>query len=227
MIRLKNIWKEYKIDKDNVFTALKKIELTIQKGEFTAIIGSSGSGKSTLMHIIGLLDRPSQGEVSIHDKNTSNLNDFAISKLRSEYVGFVFQQFHLINNLTVFENILLPARYSRKKLEYDPKEKTFKLLHRFGLTDKEMYYPNKLSGGEQQRVAIARALIMNPELLLADEPTGNLDSKNGTIILDILEELNKKDNITVIVVTHEKIVSDRARRSIQLKDGQILSNHFF
>lgn len=227
MIKLKNIWKEYKIDKDNMFTALKKIELTIQKGEFTAIIGPSGSGKSTLMHIIGLLDRPSQGEVSIHDKNTSSLNDFAISKLRSEYVGFVFQQFHLINNLTVFENILLPARYSRKKLEYDPKEKTLKLLHRFGLTDKKMSYPNKLSGGEQQRVAIARALIMNPELLLADEPTGNLDSKNGTIILDILEELNKKDNITVIVVTHEKIVSDRARRSIQLKDGQILSNHFF
>ncbi len=224
MIKLKNIWKEYKIDKDNTFTALKKIELTIQKGEFTAIIGSSGSGKSTLMHIIGLLDRPSQGEISIYDKDTSNLNDFAISKLRSEYVGFVFQQFHLINNLTVFENILLPARYSRKKLKYDPKEKTLKLLHRFGLTDKTMYYPNKLSGGEQQRVAIARALIMNPELLLADEPTGNLDSKNGTIILDILEELNKKDNITVIVVTHEKIVSGRARRSIQLKDGQILLN---
>ena len=137
MIKLKNIWKEYKIDKDNTFTALKKIELTIQKGEFTAIIGSSGSGKSTLMHIIGLLDRPSQGEISIYDKDTSNLNDFAISKLRSEYVGFVFQQFHLINNLTVFENILLPARYSRKKLKYDPKEKALKLLHRFGLTDKK------------------------------------------------------------------------------------------
>ncbi|VVA43723.1 conserved hypothetical protein [Candidatus Roizmanbacteria bacterium] len=224
MIKLKNIWKEYKIDKDNTFTALKKIELTIQKREFTAIIGSSGSGKSTLMHIIGLLDRPSQGEVSIHDKNTSSLDDSEISKLRNEYVGFVFQQFHLINNLTVFENIILPARYSRKKLEYDPKEKAFELLHRFGLTDKKMYYPNKLSGGEQQRVAIARALIMNPELLLADEPTGNLDSKNGEIILDILKELNKKDNLTVIVVTHDKTVSNRARRSIQLKDGQILSN---
>lgn len=224
MIKLHNVWKEYKLDKDNIFAALKNVSVSIQKGEFTAIMGSSGSGKSTLMHIAGLLDRPTRGEVFIHDKNASNLNDEEMSKLRSEHVGFVFQQFHLINTLSALENILLPTKYARKKFEYDPKEGALQLLNRFGLSDKKQYYPNKLSGGEQQRVAIARALIMNPELLLADEPTGNLDSKNGMVILDILKELNKKDKITVVVVTHEKIVSDRAKRLIHIKDGQILSS---
>ena len=222
MIKLHNVWKEYRLDKDSIFAALKNVSVSIQKGEFTAIMGSSGSGKSTLMHIAGLLDRPTRGEVFINEKDTSNLNDGEMSKLRSENVGFVFQQFHLINTLTALENILLPTKYSRKKFEHDPKEKAVQFLRRFGLADKEQHYPNKLSGGEQQRVAIARALIMDPELLLADEPTGNLDSKNGLVILDILKELNRKDKITVVVVTHEKIVSDRARRLIQIKDGQIL-----
>lgn len=221
MIKLQNVWKEYQLDKDVTFTALKDINLTINQGEFTSIIGPSGSGKSTLMHIIGLLDQPTKGTILIDNKDISKFDDNALSTLRNEFVGFVFQQFNLINKLTVMENILIPAVYARKKLTYDPVEKARYLIKRFRLEGKERSFPNKISGGQQQRVAIARGLIMDPKLILADEPTGNLDSKSGQEILDLLHELHKAEKITVIVVTHDPNIAKRTERKIEIQDGQI------
>ena len=221
MIRIVDVWKEYKIDEDNIFVALRNINLEIKEKEFSSLMGPSGSGKSTLMHIIGLLDQPSKGKVYVNNKDVSKLNDNSISNLRSEFVGFVFQQFNLINKLTVLENILLPTVYTRKKLEYNPRGKALEIIGQFGLEDKTNSFPNKLSGGQQQRVAIARALIMSPQLILADEPTGNLDSKSGENILNILENLNKKEKITVLIVTHDMNVAQKAKRIIKIKDGEI------
>jgi len=221
MIKLQNVNKQYILDGETVFHALQDINLTIEKGEFGAVIGPSGSGKSTLMHVIGLLDKPSSGKVQINGRDIAKLDDNALSSLRNEFVGFVFQQFNLINKLNVMENILLPTVYSRKKLQYDPQEKAEYLIERFGLKGKEKSYPNKISGGQQQRVAIARALIMQPELILADEPTGNLDTKTGDEILKLLGELNREEKITIVLVTHEMDVAAKARRLIKIRDGRI------
>jgi len=222
MIKLSNIWKEYKLDTDVVFTALKNVSLKIKDGEYVGIMGTSGSGKSTLMHIIGLLDKPSRGEVFLDDKDVSTLDDNDTSTVRNEYVGFVFQQFNLLNKLTVLENVILPTVYARKKLAYDPIEKAMYLLTRFGLAEKANSYPNKISGGQQQRVAIARALIMNPRLVLADEPTGNLDTKTGDEIMKLFGELNKEEKITIAIVTHELNIAAKTKRIIKIKDGEII-----
>ncbi len=222
MIKLSNIWKEYKLDTDVVFTALKNVSLEIKDGEYVGVMGTSGSGKSTLMHIIGLLDKPSRGMVFMDGKDVSTLNDDDTSTLRNEYVGFVFQQFNLLNKLTVLENVLLPTVYARKKLETKPEEKAKYLLSRFGLEDKMSSYPNKISGGQQQRVAIARALIMNPRLVLADEPTGNLDTKTGDEIMKLFGELNKEEKITIAIVTHELNIAAKTKRIIGIKDGEII-----
>lgn len=219
MIKLQHIWKEYQSDGNIAFTALKDITFTIKQGEFISIMGPSGSGKSTLMHIIGLLDRPSRGKQYIKKQDVLRLNDNELSKLRNKFVGFVFQQFNLIHKLTVLENIILPTIYARGDLGYNPKEKAFSLIKRFGLEGKEYSYPSKISGGQQQKTALIRALIMNPDLILADEPTGNLDSASGKEILDLLGELNKKEKKTVIVVTHDKYVAKRAKRIVRIRDG--------
>lgn len=224
MIKLIDVWKTYVLDRDLTFTALKGVDLEIKKGEMVGIIGTSGSGKSTLMHIIGLLDKPSKGKVLIEDKDISTLDDNQTSNLRSEFVGFVFQQFNLIPKLTVLENIMLPTYYARKKLSFDPKEKAMTLVQRFGLSGKENNRPNKLSGGQQQRVAIARALMMEPKLLLADEPTGNLDTKTGEEIIKLFEELNRNDKVTIAIVTHEPNIAARTRRQIKILDGQIVNS---
>jgi putative ABC transport system ATP-binding protein len=221
MIKFRNVWKIYKLDGGIEYQALKGVNLEIKEGEFVSITGPSGSGKSTLMHLIGLLDKPTKGEIFINGKKVTYLKDDQLSTLRNEFVGFVFQQFNLIPKLNVLENILLPTIYARKKLKYDPKKKALDLLKKFGLGGKERSYPNKISGGQQQRVAILRALIMEPKLILADEPTGNLDSKTGVEIMNLLKALNEKEGITVVLVTHEADIAAYGKRMIRIKDGKI------
>jgi len=222
MIKLDKVVKSYKIDEETTFYALKESSVEIKDKEFVSIIGPSGSGKSTLMHLIGLLDKPTSGEIIVQDKKISKLNDDQISSLRNEFIGFVFQQFNLIPKLTVLENILLPAFYARKKLKYDPREKALGLIKRFGIQGKENSYPNKISGGQQQRVAILRALIMEPKMILADEPTGNLDSKTGTEIMELLKTLNEEEKITIAIVTHEVDIAKYGKRIIHVKDGRVV-----
>jgi ABC-type antimicrobial peptide transport system, ATPase component len=224
MIKFRNVWKIYKLDGEIEYQALKGVSLQIKEGEFVSIIGPSGSGKSTLMHLIGLLDKPTKGEILVNGKNITSLTDDQLSTLRNEFVGFVFQQFNLIPKLTVLENILLPTIYAKKKLNYDPKKKALDLIKKFGLGGKEYSYPNKISGGQQQRVAILRALIMEPKLILADEPTGNLDSKTGIEIMNLLKTLNEKEGITVVLVTHEADIASYGKRMIRIKDGEIIKN---
>lgn len=224
VIKLNNVQKTYFLGED-IVRAVDNASLEIKKGEYASILGTSGSGKSTLMHIIGLLDRPTSGQILINNKDISKLSDDELSILRNTFVGFVFQQFNLINKLTVLENVALPAIYYKGKLDFDPMKKAAELLEQFGMGKRLNFYPNKISGGQQQRVAIARSLIMSPDLILADEPTGNLDSKTGDEILDILEDLNKKTGVTVIVVTHEKEVADRTKRKIYIKDGRVVDKY--
>lgn len=224
MIKLVDVKKTYFLGDDEV-KAVDNASLEIKKGEYISILGTSGSGKSTLMHIIGLLDKPTSGKVYINGDEISGMDDNQISSLRNNFVGFVFQQFNLINKLTVLENVVLPAQYSKNKLDFDPIKKGSQLLTQFGMGERLNFYPNKISGGQQQRVAIARSLIMNPDLILADEPTGNLDSKTGDDILNILEDLNKKTGVTVVLVTHEAEVANRTKRKIYIKDGRVVDKY--
>lgn len=222
MITLNHVYREYIIAEGELFVALKDVSIRIGDGELTAIVGPSGSGKSTLIHMIGLLDQPTRGRITVNNRDIAKLSDDALSTLRNEFVGFVFQQFNLINKLTVLENIVLPTIYARKKLSFNPHDRGLDLIERFGLKSKENSYPNKISGGQQQRVAIARALIMEPQLILADEPTGNLDTKTGKEILELLLSLNKKNKITVVIVTHDPTIAAITKRTIRMVDGAIV-----
>ena len=219
LLSIKNITKVYNIG-DNRLDILKGINLTVEEGEFVAIMGPSGSGKSTLMHILGLLDRPTDGVYEIYGENVLKFNDNQTAFLRSKIIGFVFQQYNLLNKMTAADNVALPMVYSGGK---NRKEKAEKLLAEVDLSDRTQHKPTQLSGGQQQRVAIARSLVNDPKIIFADEPTGNLSSKQSNEIMQILTDLNKK-GISVILVTHEPDIAKWADRLIMIKDGQVLSD---
>ncbi|MCK4929119.1 MAG: ABC transporter ATP-binding protein [Methanosarcinales archaeon] len=220
VIQARNVKKQYKID-DITINALSDINLEIEAGEFVAIKGPSGSGKSTLLHLLGCVDRPTSGDIFINHKNTSNLSAGELVRLRLTQIGFVFQQFYLLPALTAFENVELPMREAWVKKK-ERKERTLALLESVGLADRAKHMPSQLSGGEQQRVAIARALANNPAIIVADEPTGELDSANGERIMDIFDSINQKSGQTILVVSHDEYVTSRAHRIIQLRDGRIV-----
>lgn len=202
-------------------TALSGINLTIPKGIFWAIMGPSGSGKSTLMHLIGLLDRPTRGSITIDGTIvTANSNLATLARLRREKIGFIFQQFFLLPRLSAQDNVVLPAIYARRNLAA-ARQRARELLSELGLADRTDHRPNELSGGEQQRVAIARALMNDPDIILADEPTGNLDSHTGAAILELIERLNQRGK-TIILVSHDERVAKRADKIIRLKDGRLI-----
>jgi putative bacteriocin export ABC transporter (lactococcin 972 group) len=219
IIRLENIRKEY-VNFGVKTEVLKGINLTIYEGEFVSIMGASGSGKTTLMNIMGCLDTPTDGKYYLEGKDISNLTDDELSEIRNEYIGFIFQQFYLIEYLNVLENVLVPIGYSKKKLD-NPKERAKNLLNRVGLGDKLKFKPSQLSGGQQQRVAIARALINEPHLILADEPTGALDSKTAQDIMNIFKELNEEGK-TIVIITHDINIAKQTKRIIKIKDGIIV-----
>ena len=219
MIKLKNVWKIYKMGKVNVY-ALKDVNIEIEKGQFIAVQGPSGSGKSTAMNMIGCLDVPSRGSVFLNGQNIAHLSESKLAQLRGKKIGFVFQQFNLINTLTALENVMLPMTFQSVHLD-ERKEKAKELLKFLELGDRIDHKPNELSGGEQQRVAIARALSNDPEIILADEPTGNLDSKTGKYIMNLLGKLNSEKKKTIIMVTHDIDLVNYANKAFHLKDGMV------
>jgi putative ABC transport system ATP-binding protein len=224
MIKLQNVCKSYFLG-DTEVKAVCGVNLEIKDKEYIGILGSSGSGKSTLMYLIGLLEHSTTGSILLDGKDVSKLSDEELSKIRNRNVGFIFQSFNLINKYTVLENILLPTKYAKGALDFDPYTRAEELLKSFGIFERRNFFPNKISGGQQQRVAIARALIMKPKVILADEPTGNLDSKTGDEILEIMEGLNINFGVTVILVTHEKDVANRTKRKIYIKDGELVQKY--
>ena len=221
MININSLSKEYVMG-DNKLLALDNIDLSINEGDFVSIMGSSGSGKSTLMNIIGCLDVPSSGEYHFRDKDVSTLNSNKLAELRNKDIGFVFQNFNLLPRLNATENVVLPLLYSGKNLK-ERNELAIEALESVGLKDRVHHRPNQLSGGQQQRVSIARAIAGSPKLILADEPTGALDSKTGLEIMKILNDLNAK-GITIVLVTHEDDIANYGSRIIKMKDGRILED---
>ncbi len=221
ILRITHISKEYRMD-GVTFTALSDVSLTIRKGEFVAIMGPSGSGKSTLMHIIGCLDKPTAGSVFIEEHKISMASEKELAAIRNTHIGFVFQQFNLLRRTTALANVVLPLVYAKIPAK-ERIQRARDMLAEVGLTDKLENFPSQLSGGQQQRVAIARALVTNPTIVLADEPTGNLDSKSGAEIMKLLEELSRNGR-TIVVVTHDPAVAGHAKRIVKIADGAILSD---
>lgn len=220
ILELRNIVKSYNTG-GTIFNALDNVSLKINEGEFVSITGPSGSGKSTLMHIIGLLDNPTSGEVLLNGRDISKLKEHELAQIRNVTLGFVFQQFNLLPKTSALENVLLPLLYSDVPKKYRSKM-GMEMLTKVGLQEKFPNTPAQLSGGQQQRVAIARALINNPKIILADEPTGNLDSKSGTDVMKFFHKLNKEEGRTIVFVTHDMDLAKEAKRTIIIKDGKIV-----
>ncbi|MDD4516045.1 ABC transporter ATP-binding protein [Massilibacteroides sp.] len=218
MIKLTGINKIYRT-KEIETQALENVNLEVKKGEFLSVMGPSGCGKSTLLNIIGLLDNPSSGTIEINNQITDKMNDKELAVFRNHNLGFVFQSFHLINSLNVLDNVELPLLY-RKTSSSERRKAAEAVLERVGLSHRMRHFPTQLSGGQCQRVAIARAIIGNPEIILADEPTGNLDSKMGIEVMDILHKLNKEDGRTIIMVTHNEAQAQQTSRTIRFFDGR-------
>ncbi len=219
MIQAKQLKKLYRMG-DSVVHALDGVDLSIGKGESVAITGASGSGKSTLMHILGCLDRPTKGIYQLTGKTVSSMSDWQLARVRNKHIGFVFQTFNLINRTTAADNVAIPLIYGRST---GTRKAALAALDKVGLLNRAHHKPNELSGGERQRVAIARAIVNEPELILADEPTGNLDSKTGEQIMDIFHQLSEAGT-TVVIVTHEMDVAIQARRIIRMRDGKIITD---
>jgi len=215
----KNLKKSYKMSRTNVIQALCGLDIEIQEGDFTAIVGPTGCGKSTLLHILGLLDRPDEGKLTIDGIDVSQMKEKQAYKLRAKKIGFVFQGFNLIPTLTALENVMLAGKYGGLKTK-ERKEKSLALLEKMGLKDRANHKPNELSGGQQQRIALARALVNEPSLILADEPTGELDSKTSLEIIEMLKKLNREENRTFIIVTHNDEVARACKKIIKLRDGR-------
>jgi putative ABC transport system ATP-binding protein len=205
---------------ENSLTVLKGVSLTIEQGELVAIIGASGSGKSSLLNILGLLDRPSTGTYHLQDKEVSSLPDKELARLRNQMIGFVFQSFFLLPRLTAVQNVGLPLLY-RGTPSAEAKQRCLAMLERVGMTNWAQHKPSQLSGGQQQRVAIARALVGTPSVILADEPTGALDSKTSQDVIDLFTTLNKQDRVTIIIVTHDPKIAAQCQRVIRIQDGLI------
>ncbi len=225
IIKLENVYKSYPMGKLEL-QVLKGITLEIKRGAFVSIIGPSGSGKSTLLNLIGCLDFPTKGRVFLDGKDVQKLSENQLARIRGKTIGFVFQQFNLIPTLTALENVTLPMIFQRVP-EKKRKEKAKALLEMVELKERISHRPAELSGGEQQRVAIARALSNDPEVIVADEPTGNLDSTSGEKIMQILKDLHQKEQKTIIVVTHDPNIASYCKEIVHIKDGQIASNHRF
>ncbi|HEX3130437.1 MAG TPA: ABC transporter ATP-binding protein [Thermoanaerobaculia bacterium] len=218
MIRMDQVSKLYRTDRIET-TALDNINLDVQKGELVSIMGPSGCGKSTLLNLMGLLDAPSKGKVELDGITINGQGDRALARVRNERIGFIFQQFHLVSDLSVVDNVEIPLLY-RKMSNRERRKAALAALDRVGLGSRTHHFPTQLSGGQQQRVAIARAIVGQPKILLADEPTGNLDSQMGDEIMDILEGLNRNEGTTVVMVTHDPRLAERTHRTIRLFDGR-------
>ncbi|MFA6246054.1 MAG: ABC transporter ATP-binding protein [Mucilaginibacter sp.] len=217
MIKLQNIQKVYRTDTIETL-ALNGINLDVAKGEFLSIMGPSGCGKSTLLNIMGLLDEPSKGSISIAEQTTNRFNDKQLAKFRNQKLGFIFQSYHLIGDLQVIDNVELPLLY-RDTTAKERRRLATEALEKVGLSNRLKHFPKQLSGGQRQRVAIARAIVGNPEIILADEPTGNLDSAMGNEIMDILLQLNRNDGTTIVMVTHDENMAQKTHRLVRLFDG--------
>jgi putative ABC transport system ATP-binding protein len=221
-IRLDGVHKNYDLGEIQVH-ALRGVTMEIYPGEFVAVMGSSGSGKSTLMNILGCLDKPTRGRYFLDGKDVSGLTKHELAKIRSQKIGFVFQQFNLLSRTSALENVELPTIYAGVALE-ERERRAEEALKRVGLADRADHFPSQLSGGQQQRVAIARALVNSPSLLLADEPTGNLDSRTSIEIMEILQQLNQEHGLTVVIVTHEADIAQFAKRALEFRDGKMIKD---
>ena len=220
VIKLEDVWKIYMMGEVEV-PALRGLNLQVDKGEFLSIMGPSGSGKSTAMNMIGCLDVPTRGKISLCGKDISIMSESDLAQIRGQVIGFIFQQFNLLNTLSALENVMLPMTFQGYS-EGKRRERAKRLLEMVNLGDRLNHRPTEMSGGQQQRVAIARSLANDPEVVLADEPTGNLDTKTGNIVIEFLKKLHKEEQKTIVMVTHDKELAKEAQRTAYLRDGQII-----